>query len=469
MSVLLKADVPQDTAFTAGAGATSPVAWTYNVADTSGVGGVLANSPVYVTRPGQAQTLTLTARVPVTMPALALTVTYTYYDVNLAALATGTVDSFSAVTSTLPRTVTLPDTPSGARYWNVSLVLNEGISDTNVRTNLFTQPRGISDTTLVARNSWSWATLPSSMASFPIPGITTYPAGGLCTSAATGTYRGVNLWQAPDGSTPTASTGFSVSGLIGQTLTFSTWVWSSKSATFQFAVRFFSGTTWTAAATTGASVAVPASTWTRVSVTAVVPTGAAYMCAAVWVPASTAWAVNDVIGINGVLLEVASSVGDYFDGTYNPTSYAARWLRTVNGSASELYIPGMSRNRVLNLSAVTLFAQAVADEIINAQLKRPLRRSVYDALNVAAPQIAVGTPGLLAGSLTYLCETLADALSVDTIYQFAGAITLVTGGALDGFVHMAVDDVSLTAEKALPGKESRWLVQASVREIKAAI
>lgn len=483
MAVTLSANIPQ-AAFPVGAAATSTVAWTYNVLDTASTGGVVATSPVWSTRPGLTPTLALTPRVPVGMPGLALTVMYTYYDLNLATLASGTVDSFSATSSTAARNITLPTAPANSRYWGVSLVMNEGASEVVQRTNFAPHPRFDVNTHFQPRNSWAATSTTAGTGQGDIGGITglnTYEyAQGL---AETGTYRGFNFGQAPDATTPTALNGsmnnaLSLDGVgassptvifsAGDYLAFSTYVYVTKAVTVVPVLRFFSGTTWTQAALSGTSVAVAANTWTRISIVTVVPAGATEMCGAVWVPASTTWTTSDQIRLTGVLIEKSSSLNAWFDSSYNPTSYSVR-AKNINATiCSQLYTPGQSTGRSVTLSSVTATVSSGATEIINASLKRPLRRSVYDALNVAAPQIAIGTPGLLAGQITYLCDTLDDAMALDQTYQYAGTITLNTGGALDGFKHMAVEDVNLTAEKAIPGYPSKWLVQVGVREIKAS-
>lgn len=106
-------------------------------------------------------------------------------------------------------------------------------------------------------------------------------------------------------------------------------------------------------------------------------------------------------------------------------------------------------------------------EIVAASLKRPLRRSEFDVLNDDDYRINYGTPAKMAGQITYLCDTLVDALALDTLYRGTAAVTLTTGtgAALNGLKHVAVETLELTAERAMPGKASRWLLRAEVREV----
>lgn len=107
-----------------------------------------------------------------------------------------------------------------------------------------------------------------------------------------------------------------------------------------------------------------------------------------------------------------------------------------------------------------------AGEILAVALARPLRRTDSDLLGAAAPIIQAGTPGLRAGSISYLVDDYAAAASIDTMYQGASAVYINNAlGALDGFKHHAVGTLRITAERALPGRPSKWIVQVDVREV----
>jgi len=106
-------------------------------------------------------------------------------------------------------------------------------------------------------------------------------------------------------------------------------------------------------------------------------------------------------------------------------------------------------------------------EIIAAQLERNYKRTDVDLLNTAAAQINAGTPGLLAGQLVYLCDTLAAAIALDAVYCTTPAAQPVTGGDLDGLLHRAVGKGRLAAERALAGRPSKWLLTVDIREVLA--
>lgn len=108
---------------------------------------------------------------------------------------------------------------------------------------------------------------------------------------------------------------------------------------------------------------------------------------------------------------------------------------------------------------------ATSAEILAAQLDRPLRRTATDRITAAAPHIQSGTPGLLVGQITYLADTLAAALVLDGIYRAITPVTLTTGGDLNGLRHQAVGTARMTAERATPGRPSKWLYTVEIREV----
>ena len=107
------------------------------------------------------------------------------------------------------------------------------------------------------------------------------------------------------------------------------------------------------------------------------------------------------------------------------------------------------------------------EELIGADLLSPLRRTDLDVLSLAAPRINDGTPGLRRGTLTLLCATWASASAVEELYRTTATITLTTGAgqALDGLKHRAVGQLRVTAERTVPGRPSKWAVQAEFREV----
>lgn len=112
-------------------------------------------------------------------------------------------------------------------------------------------------------------------------------------------------------------------------------------------------------------------------------------------------------------------------------------------------------------------ATVTVAEIIAAPLVRRLRREAVEALNDDDYRINSGTPGKLSGTITYLCNTLVDALALDTLYQGTAAVTLTTGtgAALNGLKHVAVGELRYNTEKATPGHACKWTVQVEIREV----
>lgn len=109
-----------------------------------------------------------------------------------------------------------------------------------------------------------------------------------------------------------------------------------------------------------------------------------------------------------------------------------------------------------------------AREIVAASLDRPLHRTATDRITAATPHIQSGTPGLLAGQITYLVDHLADALALDDVYKAAAPVTLTTwapAGDMNGLKHHAVGTARMTAERATPGRPSKWLYTVEIREV----
>lgn len=76
------------------------------------------------------------------------------------------------------------------------------------------------------------------------------------------------------------------------------------------------------------------------------------------------------------------------------------------------------------MATVSNGTSTVPVEIIAATLRRPLRREAIGPINTAAPRIQAGTPALLTGQISYLCNSLADALALDAIYAGLAPVTL---------------------------------------------
>lgn len=155
------------------------------------------------------------------------------------------------------------------------------------------------------------------------------------------------------------------------------------------------------------------------------------------------------------------------------------------------------------MTYVTNGTLTVSAEVINAQLERSLRREALSRIGAAASQIQSGVPGLLAGQLTFLCDTLDVALTLDALYAGTAAVTMhwevatvvsdpdhpgmylpISGlvpdpdhpggyliltptavDPLDGLKHVAVGRTRLAAERATPGRSAKWLLTAEIVEV----
>ncbi len=203
-------------------------------------------------------------------------------------------------------------------------------------------------------------------------------------------------------------------------------------------------------------------TWTLMSFTFTVPPGATYIAVTtpfvVWASAATI-TPGRIIDCTMVLVELSSTTGGYFDGSYSSDkTMTPAWLGTPLASPSILSDLASS----VTVSDGTTTVGAV--EIVASTLERGLRRTVQEPPTSAEALITAAVPGLLEGQLTFLCASLARALALEALYRGTAVLTLTTSGELTGFRHLAVDKTRLTAEKAVPGNPARWLLTVTVRE-----
>ncbi|MFT3832881.1 MAG: carbohydrate binding domain-containing protein [Micropruina sp.] len=389
---------------------------------------------------------------------------YRYLDAAEALLSSGQTGTLSVTATATEYTLALPAAPAGTVTVEIALV--SAMSPpapvlTLARTNLYTDPRCTTLTDWSARNSWTLAL---------VTGQSGLPAGVAtavqvtCPSAGSAAHSGLNLGGTPASGSPTAG---GVAVTPGTTYTISAYVRSTKAGTVQVSYRFATGGSWTAAAIESAAVSVAANTWTRVSYTFTAPAGCDRMQAAWRMPSSISWASGDTIRLTAVQFEQVGSLGLYFDGAGSdsgiPTPKSVQWTATANASASELYTASAAKVQVQALDSSLLYS-ATAEEVIGAALERPYRRSVADIWGDAQPLITAGTPGLLAGRLTFLCASLASAMGLDAVYRMPGLVTVVSGGGeLTGLTHRAVGTARLSPELAR-GKTPKWTLEIEFRE-----
>lgn len=119
------------------------------------------------------------------------------------------------------------------------------------------------------------------------------------------------------------------------------------------------------------------------------------------------------------------------------------------------------------MASLTGATTVTFEELIGADLLAPLRRVDLDVINLAAPRINDGTPGLRRGTLTLLCADWTSATAVEALYKTTATITLNTGAgqALNGLKHRAIGSLRITAERANPGKPCKWTIQVEFREV----
>lgn len=370
--------------------------------------------------------------------------------------------AISVIAGTPVNTVlTLTAAPAGTAACEVGIYSNMAPPGNPTRINQLLYPRCMSTNGYAARSGW---TLGQANTAAGVPtGITSY-VFAQCPSAGAYTHAGLNMPSDPSGASP----GAGISVVAGMSYVMSGYIYSAKAGTASVQYRFFSGSTWTAAAAESADVALTASTWTRVSFTFTVPAGANSVTMAWRLPASITYALGDKVGLTCMLLEEGSTLAGYFDGAFTdasiPAPKSSRWEATPNASRSIFYAATKAGGTTVQATDAVMSYGATVEELIGAALERPLRRSVADIWNAEQSLITGGTPGLLQGQLTYLCASLAHALSLDSVYRQSGLVVLDSTDELDGLTHRAVGVARITPERALPGKAAKWLYVADVRE-----
>lgn len=123
----------------------------------------------------------------------------------------------------------------------------------------------------------------------------------------------------------------------GETYTISSYWRSSTHGAGHFRVRFANATAWLGGAMVGPdSSTSKANRWVQASITFKVPAGATQMSATLY--SSDSLAPNDTIDATGLLVEKASKVGTYFDGSsYSSPTAEHSWTGAESRSTSRLY------------------------------------------------------------------------------------------------------------------------------------
>lgn len=112
------------------------------------------------------------------------------------------------------------------------------------------------------------------------------------------------------------------------------------------------------------------------------------------------------------------------------------------------------------IDALRAVVTASPDEIVSAALDRPLNAAAFDSGVSRAAIITRAPAGALVFRGVYLCPSFAAALIVDSLHQYPGTVTAsgATAGELAGVAYTGTGKLTMAAEKAVPGKPSRWLV-----------
>lgn len=445
---------------------------TFTLASDTDVGDGICYSS-WATGPGQFGTFAIKVSHPSSTPDFSVKLAWQTLDavgtvIDSAEDATATVVTLTAKTMT----ITLPAAAANAatrRIYINAASAPPSPTRTPSRTNYYQGAR----CTATTLGDWdaqsSWVLSARTTGTGLPPNLTTYIRNQSVETAA-GLNRGFLWYQSVSPTNPVSGKGWALpAGWTGQTHTFSFYVLSTKATIILPTVRFFHGTTWDGARVDGAQVSIAAGTWTRVSVSAAAPAGATNVCG--WLLANTtvSWVPADYMAVSAVYIQRnTGTLAAYFDGNNlgtNPVTNSVAWDGEADLSYSTLYAEA-NPVRKLTVSGDVLGTTATAEALLSADLERNLRRSVAEIFNSSTARIAAGTPSLLSGSLTFLCNTWAQAKTLDALHQTIGTITL--GGPdssdLSGLRYVSIETNQLTAEEATPGLPSKWLVQVQIRE-----
>lgn len=360
----------------------------------------------------------------------------------------------------------LPSAPAGTTELKIGLLSKMNPPGDPVRINKFQDPRCTTLANFYTRYSWALSTVTAGSDLPFLTGLRTY-AQVQATGTDTGAGRGINLYDSTDRSNPLGNPGYPLDGLVGQTITISAYIYSSKAGTFQLSARGYAGTTWQGAAQNGTASAITAATWTRYSVAYTVPAGATNLCVTAMTTNSVSWVSGDQIRMTAVLFEMGNTLNPYFDGATVELITApksSKWAGATNNSDSLLWAATTPGGTTVQATDSSLTYSASCAELVGVALERDLRRSVADIFNNSQSLITAGTAGLLSGQLTFLCNSLAEANSVDAVYRMPGLVTLGTSDELNGLKHRAVGRVRMNVERPLPGRSPKWMLITDFRE-----
>ena len=178
------------------------------------------------------------------------------------------------------------------------------------------------------------------------------------TSAAKfGTAAGLFTFNYSLGGTTTSGISVSPSATYmppvtpGETYTYSIYVKDVNTAKqYKSYIDFYDSTPTfiTGSGVVGAATTVTTSGWTRVTITAVAPAGAAYARPYTYAQGVTSADATHTVYFDGALFEQSISVNDYYDGSF-PSDYGAVWSGTANASPTYYY-----PNKVLKITRTAM-------------------------------------------------------------------------------------------------------------------
>jgi hypothetical protein len=166
--------------------------------------------------------------------------------------------------------------------------------------------------------------------------------------------------------------------------------------------------------TVGTVVTLAANTWTELILeNKVAPAKTDHCNAAIIVDSATgtSWAVNDWIQIDDVLIEKASSVGDYFDGGY----YACHWNGTADATSS------VSNQQAQSVADSFLSVHQLEQFSLDLTSLNIFYLDVGRVCQFVDPQPAPNDPD------TFLLQTLEIPIGLGTMSATAGRVTNVGG------------------------------------------
>jgi hypothetical protein len=235
---------------------------------------------------------------------------------------------------------------------------------------------------------------------------------------------------------------------VGRTYTASVYVFlpvaNTGSTTIRAALFPHTGSAFLAGIT-GTPVVATNGQWTRISVTGTMPATTTSVMLRVAFPNIAA--LNDVMIIDGVLIEEGTTVGDYFDGNFNTSgNFDYRWSGIIGASSSEQLLPASSllsyeaASEQVFLNGVQLIRgiDYTASDGVSISLASPA--ALGDVMQVITlPEVALGTvdvilptsitppPGAEVGQMWYNSANGKTYVYYDNFWvEVAGTATNVT-------------------------------------------